>query len=98
MKRKPDANFFSEGCGMYARFCSTKEQALEAMKQLLVDDSIDAGDEVAKQVVLENIEETRYYTHERCGVFTFGDGDCFECGEQCGTNGRRAFVIHFEHN
>lgn len=93
--KKTDANFFSEGHGMYARYCSTKEQALEAMKQLLVDDQIDPEDEIAKQVILENIEETRYYTHKRCDGFTFGDGDCFECGEPCGTNGRRGFVIHF---
>lgn len=95
MKRKPDANFFTEGHGMYARYCSTKEQALKAMKQLLVDDLLDKDEGFTKSVKLENIKETRYYTHKRCDGFTFGDNTCFECGDQCGTNGRRAFIIYF---
>lgn len=104
MKKQPKnigkgevAYFFAEGEGMSSYRCKTKEQALKAMQELWNDDIEYSKENYGEQeITLEHIKEVRYYTHKRCGNMTFDDDNmCWECGEPCGTTGRKTFVIYF---
>ena len=96
MKKTPTAYFFVGGEGMSSYHCKTKEQALEAFKELWADDT-DYFEEKygAQEITIDRIQQERYFTHKACGAMTFGEGICHECGESCGTVGRKTFVIYF---
>lgn len=92
--KKPVAYFFVEGDGMSTYHCKTKEQALIAFQELWNDDidySIENyGDQ---EITIDRIKEAIYYTHKHCGEMTFDEPFCWNCGEPCGTVGRKTFII-----
>jgi hypothetical protein len=97
MTRKPRALINSEKNGVFTMSCKTKDEALKLMQeeidewQCLEDDEMEDGQIV---VDIEEIKETYMYYHRKCSYYNF-EQQCEECGEQCGTVGRKTFYFAF---
>lgn len=90
--RKPAAYKFSEVDGFFTLRCPSREVARDLIeKEARGYDMIDAD----KHISLEEVKEERMYYHKACEFYNIGDNTCGECGEPCGTNGRRTFVLYF---
>lgn len=93
--------YMAEGAGMYTKGFKEKQQAVDAMRK-------DAQHEhdlnpyewsnyykfAPSDITLDTVKETWYYQHRSCESESIGDeNDCYECGEPCGTGGRRTFAF-----
>lgn len=93
--------FMGEGAGLYTKGFMEKSKAVFAMRreaQREYDISPIMWDEyyhfTPEQITEESVVLTWYYQHRSCGTETIGDDNiCFECGESCGTRGRRTFAF-----
>lgn len=84
---------------MFAKHCKDKRMALKAMQEELNGWGERYIKERIGDVTLteEAIVETRYFQHRKCETCTVSDDDnlCHECGEPCGTVGRKCFAVYF---
>lgn len=98
MSRKPEAFLFVENNGMYTKHCKDKKTAIKAMQAELDSWGDEWVSEHIGEVTLneETVQEGIYRQHRACETETIGDDDtCNECGEPCGTVGRKTFTIWF---
>lgn len=91
----------SEGLGLYTKGFKDKASATKAMrKEAEREWASDEGwgEEYFQfkpdDITEESVVETRYYYHRACEIDSIGDNVCYECGETCGTNGRRTFAFN----
>lgn len=99
MSKKIKVNYLFEGLGMYTKGTKNKEKAVKAMYEDAIAeynlDKIywnDTYSFLPEEITNESVIETWYYQCRKCGIETIGDDNiCYECGESCGTNGRRTF-------
>lgn len=91
MKRqyKPEALLFSEGGGMFTRYCKTRQIAHKAMIELCKEEKID------KMIDINKIQTQRFWYCRDCGYYTGEEPICYECGKDFVSKGRQAFIYYF---
>ena len=97
MSKKPEANFFEEGEGMFTHHCRDLKTAIKAMQE---EWEIEKEENISNfgNIVFDEltVKEERMYHHRACEWYTIGnDNICGQCGEVCGTVGRKTYSIYF---
>lgn len=99
MAKKIKVCYLKEGIGLYTKGTKIKEEAVKAMyEDALHEFNIDKLDWydtysfLPEDITNESVIETWYFQCRKCDMETIGDDNlCYECGEPCGTNGRKTF-------
>lgn len=98
--RKPEIVELTEGVGLFTLRCHSKEEAIKLMKDFVSRESelepqwwSEYRGYSSDEITEDTVKEERMYQHRSCG-YSIGDSLCFECGEPCGTVGRKTYVFY----
>ena len=94
--------YLTEGIGLYTKGVKDKKEAAKLMREeaqrefdVYLATGSDWGTDfnfLPEDITEESVKEDWYYQHRSCDSETIGDdGICFQCGEPCGTGGRKCF-------
>lgn len=92
---------FRDGCGLYTKGYRDKKSATAAMRHAAESTKAenvghweDWYSYQPEEITEETVVETAYRQHRACETETVGDDDtCCDCGEPCGTNGRKTYAF-----
>lgn len=93
--------YMTEGFGLYTKGIKEKSEAVQAMrKEAQHEHDLDPESWgnwykfSPEDIKDESVKQLWYFQCRRCDTETIGnDNICHECGETCGTNGRRTFAF-----
>lgn len=83
--------------GIYVKNCPNKETALKVMREDVAKDEEYYQEFFGfglESLTLDKVREETYYRHRKCHTDNMEERICVECGEECGTVGRKAFAFY----